>query len=78
MQIQKSKKNLHQVNDEIASAKALLNSYHMYVNAKGKSQNISITRYQDYRLLLVDLRTIIKNILIKSRRRLKKKKLISY
>jgi hypothetical protein len=47
MQIQKSKKNLHQVNDEIASAKALLNSYHMYVNAKGKSQNISITRYQD-------------------------------
>lgn len=29
MQIEKSKKHLHLMNDEIASAKALLNSYHL-------------------------------------------------
>ena len=34
MQIEKSKKYLHSVNDEIASAKALLNSYHILCKRK--------------------------------------------
>jgi hypothetical protein len=34
MQIEKSKKHLHSVNDEIASAKVLLNSYHMLCERK--------------------------------------------
>ena len=34
IQIERSKKHLHTVNDEIASAKALLNSYHMLCERK--------------------------------------------
>jgi predicted nucleic acid-binding Zn-ribbon protein len=57
MQIQKSKKNLHQVNDEIASAKALLNSYHMlcerkrqeseHLNNKISRQETAISRFKN-------------------------------
>ena len=38
---------LHTLNDEIASAKALLNSYHILVSARYKSQKISIMKYLD-------------------------------
>jgi len=34
MRIEKSKKQLHSVNDEIASGKALANSYHMLCERK--------------------------------------------
>jgi chromosome segregation ATPase len=34
MQIERSKKHLHTVNDEIASCKALLNSYHISCERK--------------------------------------------
>jgi hypothetical protein len=57
MQIEKSKKHLHSVNDEIASAKALLNSYHMLCERKRQesehlNNNISrletvISRFKD-------------------------------
>ena len=57
MQIEKSKKHLHSVNDEIASAKALLNSYHMlcerkrqesgHLNNKISRQETAISRFKN-------------------------------
>jgi 5-methylcytosine-specific restriction endonuclease McrBC GTP-binding regulatory subunit McrB len=57
MQIEKSKKHLHSVNDEIASAKALLNSYHMlcerkrqeseHLNNKISRLEIAISRFKN-------------------------------
>src|SRR5215217_4016182 len=49
MQIEKSKKHLHPVNDEIASAKALLNSYHMLCEGKRQESehlNTKISRLE--------------------------------